>query len=53
MDENGALFFLGTAGKRKHWQNPHTVQQVEVFASSIGAGSIADLVGRTVVNLRT
>lgn len=25
MDENGALFFLGSAGKRKMWQNPHGI----------------------------
>jgi hypothetical protein len=25
MDENGALFFLGSRGKQKHYQNPHTL----------------------------
>ena len=25
FDENGALFFLGSFGKRKMWQNPHLI----------------------------
>ena len=53
FDENGALFFLGTMGKRKPWINPHTLGQVAVFASSIGSGKLEDFVGRTTVNCRT
>ena len=39
MDENGALFFLGSFGKKRIWQNPHKIGQVQAFASSIGAGN--------------
>jgi hypothetical protein len=53
LDENGALFYLGSLGKRHLWQNPHKIQKVTVFASSIGAGSLEDFVGRTVTNCRT
>lgn len=53
MDENGALYFLATQGKRRHWQNPHTMLQVQAFASSIGAGSLEDFVGRVATNCRT
>lgn len=53
MDENGALFFLGSYGKRKMWQNPHTCQQIVAFASSVGAGKVEDLVGRHATNCRT
>jgi hypothetical protein len=53
MDENGVLFYLATQGKRKCWQNPHTVRQVSAFASSVGAGNVEDFVGRVVTNCRT
>lgn len=53
MDENGALYYLGSFGKSRVWQNPHLVAQVQAFASTIGAGSVEDLVGRTVTNCRT
>lgn len=53
MDENGVLYFLATQGKRKVWQNPHTIRQVSAFASSIGAGTVEDFVGRVVTNCRT
>jgi len=53
MDENGALFFLGSSGRRKMWQNPHGISQVVAFASSIGMGKPEDIVGRAVVNCRT
>lgn len=53
FDENGALFFLGSSGKRKMWQNPHSAANVIAFASSIGAGKIEEFVGRTVTNCRT
>jgi hypothetical protein len=36
FDENGALFFLGSYGKRRLYQNPHTLGQVQAFSSSIG-----------------
>ena len=53
MDENGCFYFLGTNGGTKIWQNPHTIGQVQAFASSIGFGNVSDLVGRRCVNLRT
>jgi hypothetical protein len=53
FDENGLFNFLGTSGGRKLWQNPHLIGQVHAFASSIGFGSVNDLVGRKCVNLRT
>lgn len=53
FDENGLFNFLGTEGKRKLWQNPHLVGQIQAFASSIGFGSIHELVGRKCVNLRS
>lgn len=53
FDENGALYYLGTNGGTKIWQNPHTIGQVQAFASSIGFGQVQDLVGRKCVNLRT
>jgi len=53
FDENGVLFFLGSHGKQKLWQNPHHLGQVVAFASSIGAGSVEDFVGRSTVNCRT
>lgn len=53
FDENGALYFLGSFGKKRIWQNPHTIGQVQVFASSIGAGSPDCFTGRIVTNCRT
>lgn len=46
FDENGLFHFLGTEGGVKIWQNPHTIGQVQAFASSLGFGSIHELVGR-------
>jgi len=28
FDENGALYYLGSFGKRRIWQNPHVVGQI-------------------------
>lgn len=53
MDENGALFFLASAGKKRLWFNPHASNQVHAFASSVGAGSVEDFVGRIATNCRT
>lgn len=53
FDECGVLFFLGSSGRRKLWQNPHSTAHVQAFASSIGAGKIEDFCGRTVSNCRT
>lgn len=55
FDENGVLYYLGTFGKRRMWQNPHTTSQVQAFASSISPKcSIDSFVGRgPVQNCRT
>jgi hypothetical protein len=52
FDENGALFFLGSAGKKRLWQNPHD-KMVQAFASSVGAGHPSNFVGREATNCRT
>lgn len=53
FDENGLLFFLGTYGKTRPWQNPHILGQTQVFSSSLGSGQLLDFVGRESTNLRT
>ncbi len=53
MDENGALYYLATYGHKRMYSNPHVVQQVKAFASSVGAGSVEDFVGRVPTNCRT
>jgi hypothetical protein len=53
FDENGVFFYLGTAGLKYAWQNPHTLRQVNCSASSLGSGKIEDFVGRSLVNCRT
>ena len=53
FDENGALYFLGTKGKRHQYRNPHEINMVKAFASSISKGQVSDFVGRNLVNLRT
>ena len=54
FDENGVLYYLGSYGKRRNWQNPHTIGQVRAFASSLGNSCNVDsFVGRSVTNCRT
>jgi hypothetical protein len=53
FDENGALYFLGTKGKRHQYRNPHEINMVKAFASSVSKGEVSDFVGRNLVNLRT
>jgi len=53
FDDNGALYYLGSHGKRKVWQNPHIIGEVQGFASSVGFGKLEDLLGRTATNLRS
>lgn len=54
FDENGVLYYLGSMAKRRNWQNPHSIGQVQAFASSVGQGcSVENFVGRTVQNCRT
>jgi len=53
FDENGALYYLGTYGRKRPWQNPHALGLVQSFTSSIGNGKVEDIVGRYTVNCRT
>ena len=53
FDEEGALYYLGSFGKKRLYQNPHSVGQVRAFCSSVGSGRPEDVVGRAVVNART
>ena len=53
FDENGALYYLGTLGKKYIYRNPHELNLVKAFASSLSKGEISDFVGRNLVNLRT
>ena len=53
FDENGALYYLGTQGKKRPWSNPHSLGIVQCFTSSIGSGSVEDIGGRSIVNCRT
>ena len=53
FDENGALYYLGTKGKTTIYRNPHELNIVTAFASSLSKGQISDFVGRNLVNLRT
>eukprot|EP00831_Metopus_contortus_P057240 TRINITY_DN4970_c0_g1_i5.p1 TRINITY_DN4970_c0_g1~~TRINITY_DN4970_c0_g1_i5.p1 ORF type:complete len:500 (-),score=106.36 TRINITY_DN4970_c0_g1_i5:189-1688(-) len=53
FDTCGLFYFLGSLGKTRNWQNPHTLGQVIVYASSIGYGSLEHIVGRSTVNCRT
>ena len=53
FDENGALYYLGTRGKQYQYRNPHELQLVTAFGSSLSMGHISDFVGRNLVNLRT
>ncbi len=53
FDENGALYYLGSCGKKRVWQNPHVIGQVQAFGSSVGAGTVDLFVGRVAQNCRT
>ena len=53
FDEAGALYYLGSAGKTRLYQNPHAVGQVEAFSSSIASGHPEDAIGRVAVDCQT
>lgn len=40
-------------GKTTSYSNPHLIQQVKAFFSSLGKGNIYQFVGRELINLRT
>ena len=52
-DLKGVFFFIGTKGYTCTYINPSLINEVSVYASSIGNGNACDLVGRNVINLRT
>ena len=45
FDENGALYYLGTKGRRHQYRNPHEINMVKAFASSVSKGQVSDFVG--------
>lgn len=52
-DLKGVFFFIGTKGYTCTYITPSLINEVSVYASSIGNGNACDLVGRGVINLRT
>ena len=53
FDHNGALYFLGTRGLSKKYENPHTLKLIKAFGSSLLSGNFSDFVGRKYINLST
>lgn len=54
FDEQGALYWLGTMGKKQAYKNPYVINMVKVFFSSIYEKCKYDtFVGRTLENCRT
>jgi len=53
MDENGALFYLGTYGKKRNYMNPQSINLAVAFASSVRTGNIQSFIGREPTNLST
>ena len=47
FDEKGLMYYIGAQQNTRMWQNPHSIGKLRAFASSIGNGSVEDLVGRT------
>jgi|LakMenE18May11ns_1017448.scaffolds.fasta_scaffold9267814_1 hypothetical protein len=47
------MYYIGAQQNTRMWQNPHSIGKLRAFASSIGNGSVEDLVGRTAQNCRT
>ena len=44
--EGGVLHFIGTEGKSREWQNPHTCGTVVSAMSSVSSGDPSKFVGR-------
>ena len=53
FDENGALYYLGSEGGVKPWENPSSLGAVKVFSSSISSGRVEDLAGRGLSGFKT
>lgn len=53
FDHNGALYYLGTRGLTKDYENPHKLKLIKAFGSSLLSGNFSDFVGRKYTNLST
>ena len=53
FDHNGALYYLGTQGLTKKYENPHKLKLIKAFGSSLLSGNFYDFVGRKFTNLST
>ena len=53
FDHNGALYYLGTQGLTKKYENPHKLKIIKAFGSSLLSGNFYDFVGRKFTNLST
>ncbi len=53
FDKNGALYYIGTYGLTRKYQNPHDLKLIKVFGSSLNSGHYNDFVGRKIVDLST
>jgi len=53
FDHNGALYYLGTQGLTKKYENPHKLKLIKAFGSSLLSGNFHDFVGRKLANLST
>ena len=53
FDKNGALYYIGTYGLSRNYQNPHDLKLIKAFGSSLLSGYYSDFIGRNVVNLYT
>ena len=53
FDKNGALYYIGTLGLSKNYNNPHKLKLLKAFGSPLLNGNYYDFVGRENVNLMT
>jgi hypothetical protein len=53
FDKNGALYYIGTLGLSKKYNNPHKLKLIKAFGSPLLNGNYCDFVGRENVNLIT
>ena len=53
FDHNGALYYIGTRGLTKNYENPHKLKLIKAFGSSLLSGNFSDFVGRKYTNLST
>ena len=53
FDKNGALYYIGTLGLSKKYNNPHKLKLIKAFGSPLLNGNYCDFVGRENANLMT